>query len=315
MIVAGTQPLALRRSPAIEFFESKMRSLIQSGGPTPREYGVVHRLIADLADAARHGCVTDAEIFATVSGLTLTHLNGTLQADALFKKYGYSGDFEIIDHIYTLRTNPAPLLRRWDLFFHAQAAPCAVRNRKTYFHQLLQAHAARRTTRVPLTVLNVASGPGRDLREWFQSHSRLPVQIDCVEMDVRAIEYAQKLCAPWLRHIGFHHLNVLRSVPDRGYDLVWSAGLFDYLSDRVFVHLLKSLLAVTKARGEVVIGNFSDCNPSRAYMEVLGDWHLHHRSHETLVALAGQAGASPDRVQVFWEPQGVNQFLHVRRSS
>lgn len=313
MIAAAPHPFGFRRSSLIGLFESRMRGLIQSGGPTPREYGATNRLIVDLADAVRRGWVSDAEVSASVSALSLKHLNGTLQAEALFKKYGYSGDFEIIDHIYTLRTNPGPLLRRWDLFFHAQAAACAVRNRKTYFHQLLQAHAARHTTRLPLSVLNVASGPGRDLREWFQNDRRVPVRIDCVEMDARAIEYAQKLCAPWLRHLCFHHRNVLRSVPDRGYDLVWSAGLFDYLSDRVFVHLLKTLLAVTKARGEVVIGNFSDCNPSRAYMELLGDWHLHHRSHETLVALAGQAGASPDMVQVFWEPQGVNHFLHVRR--
>ena len=55
----------------------------------------------------------------------------------MLKPRGYHGDFEIIDAIYMERINPHPALEKWDRYFHAQAAPQAVRNRKAYFHDLL----------------------------------------------------------------------------------------------------------------------------------------------------------------------------------
>src|SRR5690606_42024619 len=50
--------------------------------------------------------------------------------------------------------------------------------------------------RSPLHVLNVASGPARDLREFFLNHPGAEVQFDCVDMDAHAVDYASRLCAP-----------------------------------------------------------------------------------------------------------------------
>lgn len=44
--------------------------------------------------------------------------------------------------------------------------------------------------------------------------------------------------------------------------------------------------------GKLVIGNFSDENPNRAFMEGGMNWFLHHRSPEQLIDLAKQAGAA-----------------------
>lgn len=294
-------------------FDDLFHDFIAKGGPLPQEYGVLNRAIRHLGDAVRAGVVERGELLGYVHDTTKRHFLGTMQAEAVERKYGYSGDFEIIDHIYTRRISADPRLRLWDLFFHAQAAPVAVRNRKAYFQQLMRDHLAAHAGSGRMEVLNVASGPGRDLREFFLENPEAFVAVDCVEMDARAIDYAGHLCAPWLDRLTFHHRNVLRFVPTRGYDLVWSAGLFDYLTDKLFVHLLQALLKVTKPGGEVVVGNFSDFNPSRDYMELLGHWQLHHRSRQTLMALTAQAGVSPDQVQILWEPEGVNYFLHIRR--
>jgi hypothetical protein len=48
-------------------------------------------------------------------------------------------------------------------------------------------------------------------------------------------------------------------------------------------------------------------------MEIFGHWSLRHRSRETLLALAAQAGVPEDQAEVRWEPEGVNYFLHLRR--
>lgn len=304
--------LSRRESHLLRSFDDLLHDFLSKGGPLPQEYSVLNRAVRHLGDAVRGGSLYQDEVSAYITDLTQNHLQGTMQAQALERKYGYSGDFEIIDHIYTRRIHADPQLRLWDLYFHSQAAPVAVRNRKGYFQDLMQAHLARHEGKGMLNVLNVASGPARDVREFFQNHPDAPVKMDCVDMDAHAIQYAQRLCAPWAERLNFHHRNVLRFVPPRGYDLCWSAGLFDYLSDRVFIHVLKAMMAVTQPGGEVVIGNFSDFNPSRDYMELLGHWQLIHRSRETLTTLAARAGASPDQVQIFWEPEGVNYFLHIR---
>ena len=298
-------------SPLIEL-DGVMHDLIATGGPMPSDYAVMNQRLRALGDAVRAEVVTRREVLAYAKDLTARHFHGTMQSQALERKYGYSGDFEIIDSIYRMQTAADPALRRWDLYFHAQAAPVAVRNRKAYFQRLLDQHANTRLTK-PLHVLNVASGPARDVREWVLENPGAEVFFDCIDADVHAIDHARRLCAPFIERVEFHHRNAMRFLPQKGYDLVWSAGLFDYLMDRSFVFLLKSLLAVTRPGGEVVVGNFSDFNPSRDYMELLGDWVLNHRTARTLTELAREAGAAPENITVQWEPEGVNLFLHVRR--
>ena len=81
---------------------------------------------------------------------------------ALLKKYGYAGDFMMIDKIYTGNTPDNPFFQSWDKYFQNHAAPRAVRNRKTYFKTLLHQKLANNNS---INLLNVASGPGRDLLE------------------------------------------------------------------------------------------------------------------------------------------------------
>jgi extracellular factor (EF) 3-hydroxypalmitic acid methyl ester biosynthesis protein len=300
-------------SPWMEL-DGLMLDWLPEGGPRPEDYPKLTSCLDALYQSVKEGTLQRQDVVKYARDLTKRYFQGTLQAKAMERKYGYSGDFEIIDDIYRMRVAQEPHLRRWDLFFQAQAAPRAVRNRKAYFHQLMdEKWSEHAITRGPLQVLNVASGPARDVREWFLEHEKAQVRIECIDADVHAIEHAKVLCAPFLKKMEFHHRNAMRFLPERGYDLVWSAGLFDYLQDRSFVFLLKALLAVTRPGGEVVAGNFSPLNSSRAYMELLGDWVLHHRTEKELRQLALEAGAEPSKIEVRWEPEGVNLFLHVRR--
>lgn len=289
-----------------------IHELIADGGPLPSEYALLNQKLRQLGDAVRADVTKRADVLAYAKDLTQRHFEGSMQAMALERKYGYSGDFEVIEGIYRQNVSIEPHLKRWDLFFHAQAAPIAVRNRKAYFLRLLDQHQTVSRSG-PMRVLDVASGPARDLREWMLENPKADVLFDCVDADVHAIEHARQLCRPFIHRVEFHHRNAMRFLPSRGYDLVWSAGLFDYLMDRSFVFLLKSLIAVTKPGGEVVIGNFSPLNTSRDYMEFLGDWVLIHRNEKQLAELAREAGAAQSAITIDWEPEGVNLFLRIRR--
>ncbi|MCK7488834.1 MAG: class I SAM-dependent methyltransferase [Anaerotruncus sp.] len=62
-----------------------------------------------------------------------------------------------------------------------------------------------------------------------------------------------------------------------GVDFVYTAGLFDYLSDRASNRLIHKLYSFLKPGGSLVIGNFGLYNPQRFIMEFRAEWFLIHR--------------------------------------
>ena len=287
--------------------ERLLVELVRSGGPSPNQYSDTLAAFQSLADNSIP-TVTIRRILQPV----LTR--DTMHGFAILRPHGYAGDFEIIDRIYTRWMSPHPLHVKWDEFFHAQHALNAVRNRKDYFIDCVAAAARRNLLIHTFRVLNVGSGPARDVFEFFTRQSgRQLTTIDCVDVDERAIAYASGLCHQFLDRVKFSKQNVIRLKMDGCYDLIWSAGVFDYLSDRLFVLALRRLSAHLDVGGELVIGNFSPTNPSRRWMESLGDWRLEHRSADQLLALAKGAGIRKGDASVRSESLGVNLFLHVTK--
>ena len=233
----------------------------------------------------------------------------TLQGFALRKPHGYPGDFEIIDHIYLERHAEDPRCRRWDQYFHSQAATRAVRNRKSYFHRLLDQLTEPASGLI--RVLNVASGPCRCLHEWLSLHPKSKIHFDCIDNDRDALRYAGTLNKEYLDRITLTCGNALRTDLAARYHLIWVAGLCDYLSDERAEMLIRRLSAALVPGGELVIGNFGDVNPSRPYMEIVGDWILTHRSARSLLSLAKCAGVDVMDAKIGAEQEGVNLFLHV----
>ncbi len=58
----------------------------------------------------------------------------------------------------------------------------------------------------------------------------------------------------------FINANIFKYKTTEKYDLIWSAGLFDYLNDRRFIFLLNKLYTYLKPEGVLYVGNFSDQN-------------------------------------------------------
>jgi extracellular factor (EF) 3-hydroxypalmitic acid methyl ester biosynthesis protein len=297
---------------SVDLYASYVRRLVDQGGPREVDYADLDHWVIDVYDGIRAGQLSTADIAEIRAAFGEALSSKTMQGFALTKPHGYAGDFEMIDRIYQIHIAPQSHLASWDRFYHQHAAPKAVRNRKKYFHRLLDKHWAARK---PLRVLKIASGPGRCMFEWLTAHPDASVSFDCVEIDPAAIEYASRLNRRFLDRIAFTQKNALRVRPSREYDIIWAAGIFDYFDDKVFKSLFSRLLPALAPGGEIVVGNFSDRNPSRAYMELVGQWTLHHRAGHRLVSLAAECGVSSERITVRSEPEQVNYFLHARSDS
>jgi extracellular factor (EF) 3-hydroxypalmitic acid methyl ester biosynthesis protein len=71
------------------------------------------------------------------------------------------------------------------------------------------------------------------------------------------------------------------------FDLIYSAGLFDYLTDAVAEKLVASMAAMLKPGGKLLIGNFAPSCCGRGYMELFLDWKLIYRNADQLRNLFG----------------------------
>jgi SAM-dependent methyltransferase len=284
-----------------------IRRLVAQGGPREEDYPELNAWYARCHAHATGGQLSEEEILDLLDAFGDAMGPQTMQGFVVVKPHGYAGDFEIIDRIYRKYISSDPALARWDHWFHQHAAPRAVRNRKSYFHGLLDELHAVETPRV----LKVGIGPGRSMFEWLSRHPDATAVFDCLDIDAAAIAYARELNRPFLDRIHFIQKNCLRYKPTEQYDLIWAAGIFDYFDDRAFQLMVQRLLPAVAPGGELVIGNFADINPSRPYMEFVGAWVLRHRSAAELVRLAEQCGVPRECIRIGCEHQGVNLFLHI----
>ena len=285
-------------------------SFVERGGPEPGEYVELNDYYSSINSMFKEGKISRAQIRELWAACGEAFSEDTMQGFVYKKPHGYHGDYEIIDRIYMGWISPKKHLENWDKFFHWQAAPKAVRNRKEYFKNILS--EIDQSQIIEPAVLNVASGPCRDIYEYKCEHPLSKIHFDCLDMDSKAIEYSKQLLNG--SDVTFFCKNAFRFRSEKQYDLIWSAGLFDYLDDEQFVFLLRSLMKMLAINGKMVIGNFSTLNPSRDYMEC-GEWFLFHRDITELTELAGKAGVDPGSVSIESEATGVNLFLKIDNKS
>lgn len=280
-----------------------VQELFDKNGPDPEEYSHILKLV-DQIDVA------DIEEFRNLMQPILNP--NTIIGFSFTKPFGYNGDFFIIEKIYQHYVNANEKYKKWDAFFHTFPAAIAVVNRKALAKNVFTA-LNRKAHDKDKNVLILGSGPVTEAYEYFQQNPNNHLYFDLLDLDNRSIAYAKNKHKKNLQYLTFHNHNVIRYVPPAKYDLIWSAGLFDYFKDKHFVFMIKKYYEFVKEGGEMIIGNFNVENPSRKIMEVLGDWFLYHRSEEELISFALQAGIPRDNIEVIAEPLGINLFLKVKK--
>ena len=276
-------------------------SLVAKGGPEPEEYKEFTAIVNNLEDE-------ELSMFREIIRDSLNE--NTLIGHGFVKPFGYPGDYSLIHNIYRQYVNPDKKYSNWDRFFQDQAGAHAVRNRKDYFHSRC-AELDRKGTEEK-RILILGSGPATDVYEYLRANPESRIRFDLVDFDQNAIDFARAQNREFNGRIEYFKINVLRFKPYQWYDLIWSAGLFDYFKDKHFVYMISKYYKYLNEGGEFIIGNFSNSNPTRRLMEVLSDWYLVHRSKYDLVRMALEANAREEQVEVDMEELGVNLFLRIK---
>jgi hypothetical protein len=297
------KPLVLKNEPMKETSEF-LENLLNTGGPELEDYEKFTSIVNNLLPL-------EVDIFRDKIKSVLNE--NTLIGHGFVKPYGYPGDFTLIDKIYQFEINQDSRYKNWDLFFQNQPGANAVRNRKDFFLEYCKKLISRKDN---AKVLILGSGPASDVHEFLTNHGNgSNIRIDLIDFDQSAINFSMNKNKKFNGQITYNKINALRFNSYDLYDLIWSAGLFDYFKDKHFTFLIRKYVNCLAEDGEMVISNFSTKNPTKRLMEVLSDWYLNLRTESDLFRIASEAGVDKELVSVEKEPLGINLFLKIKKNA
>ncbi|WP_373047772.1 hypothetical protein [Vulgatibacter sp.] len=242
------------------------------------------------------------------------------------KPLGYAGDYEMMNMLYRDHAEGETLFgKALNLYATSEMAAQANINRIEFLGaKIRRAVAESNSGRV--RIASIGCGPAREIFALLSRAPELGAHLDValIDQEERSIAYCERTLAPLARSTGvrvqFIRESVRKLITTKKLvaalgerDLIYSAGLFDYLSDRAFGALASALYGTLAPSGTLAIGNVAADNPSRWTMEYFSDWFLNHRSPADLLAHAAAFTPAPSRAEVEAEPTGVNLFLVVQR--
>ncbi len=241
------------------------------------------------------------------------------------KPRGYAGDFEMMSIIYRDDATGKTIFSRcMEKAMQLHPEPGAVRNRVSYLKTKILNVVETIPTR--LNLLAVACGPAVEIREAVKEINPKDLErIDfyLLDQDVAALREAEKGIRVECMKLGvkeprIHLLNInLKTVIKEGldvpvsFDLIYSAGLFDYFTDPIARRVAEVLWGKVNDDGKLVIGNFNSTTPNKFGMLSLFDWHLILRTEEQMKELYK---FSNTRVSTEFEPNGINIFSIIDKA-
>jgi extracellular factor (EF) 3-hydroxypalmitic acid methyl ester biosynthesis protein len=277
------------------------------------DINVVDELAAGLA-VIHDRAIADGELQVLKSAVEAHPIHGAILADpysrrAFDKPRGYAGDAVMLDFIY--RPQDVQLDEAGKAVHRGTTQlPTAqsVLWRREYLADLILRSMQGRES---VSMLSVASGHMRELELVRERTARRDLRVTALDQDQDSIaECIQSYGADFeITPIGKSLTHIIKGgLREETFDLVYSAGLFDYLSDRVAVALVRQLYKHLKPGAILSVGNFVPDNHGRGFMEFLMDWSLVKRTEDDMLALAGEACPGA-KVRTFLdEPRNVAYF-------
>ena len=247
---------------------------------------------------------------------------------ALEKPLGYAGDYEMMNMLYRDPAEGETLFgRALNMCFLQEAAAQANKNRIAFIGGLIREALAANPGR-RIRVASLGCGPAREVEALLVESPELGprLEVALIDQEDRAISHCERVLAPLATATGarvvfirerlrtmLNQESLAKALGER--ELIYSAGLFDYLDGRLFTRVAGLLFSALMPGGLLAIGNVAAHNPSRWLMEYFSEWFLIHRSREQLIGLVERVTPKPARVWVDSEPSGVNLFLMLRRGT
>jgi extracellular factor (EF) 3-hydroxypalmitic acid methyl ester biosynthesis protein len=249
----------------------------------------------------------------------------------LTKPLGYPGDYEVMRYLYEQQLEGPDLLSKGiHLASVMTKGAQAVRERKDLLRRVLVGLTRERAAKgLETRALSVAAGPAQEVYEILTLEGDLGPGLNVLlfDQDQYALEYASRRFALAAGHnprsdisVQLRHDTIRRLLNDDeifaeqpAVDIIFVAGLFDYLRKPTARKLIAKLHRLLAPGGQLYVGNMVPENPCRWFLEHHLDWFLLYRSREELLAM-GEEAVPGARTWIVNEPTSVNPFLVIQRS-
>lgn len=283
------------------------------------------------------------------SGLHKLLENAPFYHHAIFKPRGYAGDAESMSIVYRNEFEGQDHFSQLMNKIATSADVCtAIRNRKDLLKQaILDLKNGQ--------IMSLAAGPAQEIQEALLS--KTTNQFLALDHDIETLksvhikkpdfEYGLlnafhlikgnhryliprknrlHLCHPKTDTVGLNKITIpikykIRKLQASSFDLIYSAGLFDYIKthknpQKGTVQLTKILFDLLKPNGRLLIGNISQKQSIgvKWALECKCDWHLIYRTKAEVLQFA--SAIPPTKIQsmnVIAEPTAINWFLDIRK--
>ena len=248
------------------------------------------------------------------------------------KPLGYAGDYEMVNMILRQPYEGASLFAKIvNVCFLKNPPAEAHRNRIKYLTRMLadETRKVHERSGQRIKIFNLGCGPAQEVQNFMREHpisdeadfTLLDFNDETLEHAVQQLEQAKTEQG---RRTGLKLLKksvhqILKEAGRPGgelqsgqYDLVYCAGLFDYMSDRICKRLMNIFYDLVAPGGLLIATNVDASKPFRHSMEFILEWHLICRNEAQLAALHPEK-APFENFKVTHEATGVNVFIEVRK--
>jgi extracellular factor (EF) 3-hydroxypalmitic acid methyl ester biosynthesis protein len=238
------------------------------------------------------------------------------------KPTGFPGDYEMLCKIYGDSKPGLGIGVYLDPIFMDVPLACAVRGRLDMARKFLtQEVETRRGSQEPIRILDIASGPCREYMNW---PSRLPaIDVLAMDSDPRAIEYVNTTVAtqmPKPSRLSSIQYNAFRTRSPEAtiqkfgkFDIIYSVGLCDYLTDDVLVKLLSAWHETLSDNGVLFVAFKDTIRYDQTVYQWHLDWFFYQRTVRDVLTLYEQAGFDLGNIETCRDETGIITGYFTRR--
>jgi extracellular factor (EF) 3-hydroxypalmitic acid methyl ester biosynthesis protein len=322
--------LEIRSAPSGNRLEMEQRAAHEIGSQMVPAFDAIHERLESVSEGI------EAELRPVHQNFSKRQLHSLVMCSpfayrTFHKPLGYAGDYEMVNMILRDPYEGSSLFAKVvNLWFLSQWPARAHRNRIKHLKGFLIEECRRGAERGrSIRVLNLGCGPAREVQELLAEDGLCDhAQFTLLDFNEETIRHTSGVLEELKRRYRRRTLiqvqkksvqavlkdgaKPLVDAPDRKYDVIYCAGLFDYLPDRTCLQLMNIFYDWLAPGGLLAATNVEDCKPFRHMLEFVLDWHLIYRGVKRAGALLPQR-ALPEDTRIVKDPTEVNVFIEVRK--
>jgi SAM-dependent methyltransferase len=208
---------------------------------------------------------------------------------AFEKPRGYAGDAVMLDFVYRAphSVTSTPLGAALHQCAVRRPAPQSLLERRAILADAIDAVAARREAP---RVLSIACGHLREAQVSDAVQAKAIAEFVALDQDAESLAVVENEQQAF--NVRVKRASVGRFIKAGNelgtFDLVYSAGLYDYLNEDIAMTVTEAMFRSLRPGGRLIVANFAPTLRDIGYMEAIMDWRLIYRDEAAVARLAAR---------------------------